>query len=150
MTFRKCLISLTMVAVLNSTTGCGLLLHPERQGTRGGNLDPAIVLLDGIGLFFFLVPGIIAFAVDFVQGTIYMGGSGGRRHLTGDLPPDADALAGMKMIKINGPLTKANIEAAIARELGRPVDITSDLVQVQAIDPRARQTMQFAGVSLPH
>ncbi len=52
--------------------GCGTIMHPERKGQPAGNLDWSIVALDGIGLLFFLVPGVIAFAVDFNNGSIYL------------------------------------------------------------------------------
>jgi hypothetical protein len=138
MRLKKCVMVLGLAAFLQSTTGCGLLLHPERQGTKGGNLDPVIVLLDGLGLFFFLVPGIVAFAVDVSTGCIYTGGGGGgkRRHFSAieqGQPMNADELAGMKKIAINGPMTKASIEAALERELGQKVDITAANVQVQPI-----------------
>jgi len=35
-----------------------------------------VVALDAIGLLFFFVPGVIAFAVDFVTGAIYLPGGG--------------------------------------------------------------------------
>ncbi|MEY4588424.1 MAG: hypothetical protein RL497_500 [Pseudomonadota bacterium] len=133
MQFKKCVMAVALAAFLHSSTGCGLLLHPERQGSRGGNLDPTIVLLDGLGLFFFLVPGIVAFAVDISTGCIYAGGGGGgskRRHLSA-LPPSAEELTAMKKITLVGPATKANIEAALEREFGQKVDITAAGVQVQ-------------------
>ena len=59
-------------------TGCGTILHPERKGQSAGRIDAGIAILDGIGLLCFLIPGIIAFAVDFNNGTIYLpGGSRG-------------------------------------------------------------------------
>lgn len=54
------------------STGCGTIMHPERRGQPAGPLDWKIVALDAIGLFFFFVPGVIAFAVDFSNGTIYL------------------------------------------------------------------------------
>ncbi|HMU68276.1 MAG TPA: hypothetical protein PKE57_14065, partial [Cellvibrionaceae bacterium] len=89
--------------------------------------------------FFFLVPGIVAFAVDVSTGCIYTGGGGGggkRRHFSSieqGQPINADELAGMKKIALNGPVTKASIEAALERELGQKVDITAANVQVQPI-----------------
>ena len=59
--------------------GCGYILYPERRGQRGGQLDAAIVVLDAVGLLLFIVPGVVAFAVDFSSGTIYLPG-GGRRY----------------------------------------------------------------------
>ena len=66
--------SATLLAA--SLSGCGTLLYPERKGQgSSGRLDPGVVILDGIGLLLFLVPGIIAFAVDFGNDTIYLPGS---------------------------------------------------------------------------
>lgn len=54
-------------------SGCGTILFPERIGQpRGGPLDWKVVALDTIGLVLFLVPGIIAFIVDFHNGTIFL------------------------------------------------------------------------------
>ncbi len=38
-------------------------------------MDIGVVLLDGIGLLFFIIPGVIAYAVDFSNGTIYLPGT---------------------------------------------------------------------------
>ena len=37
-----------------------------------GKIDPNAVVLDGIGLLFFVVPGLVAFAIDFATGAIYL------------------------------------------------------------------------------
>lgn len=50
-------------------------MHPERKGQRGGNLDPAIAVLDAVGLLLFVVPGLIVFGVDLYYGTIYLPGT---------------------------------------------------------------------------
>lgn len=67
----------TMVAIVFSLqlVSCGYLLYPERRGQTHGRIDPAIAVLDGVGLLLFIVPGIVAFAVDFATGTIYLPGS---------------------------------------------------------------------------
>lgn len=54
------------------SVGCGTVLHPERRGQPAGPLDWKIVALDAVGLMLFFVPGVIAFAVDFNNGTIYL------------------------------------------------------------------------------
>lgn len=54
------------------SAGCGTILHPERRGQPAGPLDWRIVGLDALGLLLFFVPGVIAFAVDFNNGTIYL------------------------------------------------------------------------------
>jgi hypothetical protein len=58
--------------------GCGTILYPERRGQQTPTLDrlervdPLVVVLDGILLFAFLVPGVVAFGVDFSTGAIYL------------------------------------------------------------------------------
>jgi hypothetical protein len=75
--FRKAL-SAALVAAVFLQTGCGTILYPERRGQRAGRVDAGVAILDGIGLLFFIIPGVIAFAVDFGNGTIYLpGGSKG-------------------------------------------------------------------------
>ncbi|KJS24370.1 MAG: hypothetical protein VR75_15275 [Hyphomonadaceae bacterium BRH_c29] len=70
---RNLLAGGSAALLATSLTGCGTLLYPERKGQgSGGRLDPSILILDGIGLLMFLVPGIIAFAVDFGNDTIYL------------------------------------------------------------------------------
>lgn len=64
--------SLALVAALLNTAACGYLIYPERQGSRGDRVDGTVVALDAIGLLFFILPGVIAFAVDFSTGCIYM------------------------------------------------------------------------------
>ncbi|MEE3372748.1 MAG: polyribonucleotide nucleotidyltransferase [Planctomycetota bacterium] len=71
------MISRRSVLLLTSSlgvhlSGCGLLLYPERRGQPLGRLDWTVVALDTIGLCFFFVPGLIAFAVDFATGTIFL------------------------------------------------------------------------------
>lgn len=63
------LLAFTMIVNLAS---CGTILYPERKGQKAGQIDPGVAILDGVGLLFFIIPGVIAFAVDFSNNTIYM------------------------------------------------------------------------------
>ncbi len=51
---------------------CGTIIYPERRGQTSGQIDPAIAILDAIGLVFFIIPGLLAFAIDFATGAIYL------------------------------------------------------------------------------
>ncbi|MCL2567129.1 MAG: hypothetical protein FWE18_03410 [Alphaproteobacteria bacterium] len=54
-------------------TACGTLLKPQQiNRAHSGRLDTTIVVLNAIGLLFFLIPGIIAFAVDYSNGTLFL------------------------------------------------------------------------------
>ena len=67
-----CVSSATVVTVI--TSGCGTVLYPERMGQRRGgfgDVDWTVAGLNGIGLVFFFVPGVLAFAIDFYNGTLF-------------------------------------------------------------------------------
>ena len=66
---------LICVVLMIQLVGCGTILYPERKGQKAGRIDMGVAILDGIGLLFFLIPGVIAFAVDFNNGTIYLPGT---------------------------------------------------------------------------
>ncbi len=69
---QRLLASVLVVALMETTMGCGTIIYPERRGQPAGKLDTDIVILDAVGLLIFLVPGVIAFAVDFSTGAIYL------------------------------------------------------------------------------
>ena len=69
---RRIALCLT-VAVAIQTASCGTLIHPERCGRpHSGALDPSVVVLDGLGVLVFLVPGVVAFIVDFSTGAVWL------------------------------------------------------------------------------
>jgi hypothetical protein len=69
-------LALVLVVTLSlQAASCGTIIHPERWGQpRTGPLDPSIVVLDGLGVLLFVIPGIVAFVVDFSTGAIYLPG----------------------------------------------------------------------------
>lgn len=125
MNLYKHLIRLALGVYLINSMGCGVLLYPERQGQKGGKIDPAIAILDGLGLLLYVIPGLVAFAIDFHQGTIYL--PGGRSS-------DANNPDGLRAVKVEGEMTEENIEATLRRELGQDVDVTGMNVQAMRID----------------
>ena len=98
------------------STGCGTVFHPERRGQCAGRLDWKIVALDALGLVLFLIPGIIAFAVDFHTGAIY-------------LPPcdvglssESDQPLVVRHIR-SGKISREQIEAEVGSHVGQPIDL---------------------------
>ncbi len=71
----KTLYVLVCAVLIVQLTGCGTLMYPERRGQTSGRIDAGVAVLNGIGLFFFIIPGIIAYAIDFSSGTIYLPGT---------------------------------------------------------------------------
>lgn len=115
-------------AVAANSSSCGTLIHPERVGQcRSGRLDPAVVALDGIGLLVFFVPGVIAFAVDFYTGAIF-------------LPPgycdaETNSEAGEYVTVQLDPasLTERDIELAILQRTGKSIQLEPGQYRAQRI-----------------
>ena len=115
----------TMVA-----TGCGYILYPERQGLKGGQLDAGVVVLDAVGLLLFFVPGVIAFAVDFTNGTIFLP-PGEKSFLDlSALTPGEDAV----VLKFDAEGGQSAMVEALSVHLGQ--QISSD--QVVAVNESSR------------
>jgi hypothetical protein len=125
---RRELLALGVVGTLGiGTPGCGTILYPERIGQpRVGPLDWKVVALDTIGLLLFIIPGVIAFAVDFYNGTIYLptgyyGQAPGReRTLTKLTVPPAE-------------LDQSRIEDVVSRHASQPVRLIPGQYRTQAL-----------------
>jgi hypothetical protein len=110
------IISSLLVSSLFLQTSCGYLIHSERRHKpHSGNLDFAIVGLDAIGLLFFIIPGVIAFAVDFTTHTIYLP-NGSNNFSSAD---NSKNLA----VKFDGELTREKIEKLVKENTGKNVKI---------------------------
>jgi hypothetical protein len=109
---------------------CGTILHPERKGQKSGKIDTKIAIYDAIGLLFFLIPGIVAFAVDFSNGTIYLP-PGGEKSSSIE-PIDLDKMIAVKTGKKK--LTEDDIETIIKEYTGKTVDISSPNVVFKRFD----------------
>lgn len=111
-------ITLSIVAAfVIQLAACGTIMHPERKGQKSGQLDTSIVVLDAIGLLFFLVPGVIAFAVDFNNGTIYLPGSSASIN-PGDI----------NVVNIESEITNEKIEQVILETTGETVRLNEENV----------------------
>ena len=51
------------VTLLSQLTACGSIFYPDRRGQIDGKIDPAIAVLDAVGLLFYVIPGLIAFGI---------------------------------------------------------------------------------------
>lgn len=105
-----------------SASGCGSILYPERIGQpHSGPLDWKVVALDTIGLLFFFIPGVIAFVVDFANGTIYLPPSyPAPVYSTGALQNKSR----QEFISVNVPrdeLNQARIEQVVSKHVAKDV-----------------------------
>ena len=130
------------VCITCQSVSCGTLLHPERiNQPHNGRLDAGVVILDACGLLFFLIPGIIAFAVDFSNGSIY-------------LPPDGygyqslrPAPGQMERVQVpQGQLTQQQIEQVVSQRTGQPVRLDDGNTRVQKLE--SLDDIQQASASL--
>lgn len=126
------LISIVLVGQL---AGCGTIMYPERKGQKSGRLDSGVVILDAIGLLFFFIPGVIAFAVDFNNGTIYLPGSS-RASLDKE---------NIKQVKFDPKHTSlSQIEKIIKYKTGRSIQLTQSNMRVSRLDSREDMMTHFA------
>jgi hypothetical protein len=115
---------------------CGTILHPERRGQPAGRLDPGIVVLDAVGLLLFFVPGVIAFAVDFSNGTIY-------------LPPESAAVpvvsGELRTVRMSpAELTPERLRDVIRQQTGQTIRLVPGAYRVT----RLQEIDDFSGETL--
>jgi len=116
--------------------GCGTLMYPERRGQKGGSIDAGVAILDGIGLLFGILPGVIAFAVDFSNGTIYLP----ERTRIGFLDTKH-----LKEVKFDPKHTSlAKLERIIKDETGCEVKFSQDNLKLSKLRSLDEMKVQFA------
>ena len=69
---RKGVTIVLLVCLLSMFSSCAFFLYPERRGHTSGHVDAPCLILDCVLLVFWVVPGVIALAVDFASGAIYV------------------------------------------------------------------------------
>ena len=116
--------------------GCGTLMYPERRGQRGGSIDVGVAVLDGIGLLFGIIPGVIAYAVDFSNGTIYLTS----RTKLGSLD-----YKNIKEVKFDPRHTSlASLERIIKDQTGCEVNLRQDNIKLTKLNSLDEMKAQFA------
>jgi hypothetical protein len=124
------LATLALAASCLFDTSCGTILHPERIGQPPGRLDPGVVALDGVGLLVFLIPGAIAFAVDFYTGAIYLPP---QYSLNESAPRSADAP--LITVRVDPwTLTPERIEQIVREQTGRDVQLVAGRYTVSRLN----------------
>lgn len=129
----KALALLVAGALTTQLAACGTVFYPERKGQVNGRIDPVVAIANGIGLLFFVVPGVIAFAVDFTTGAIYL--PGGRR---AEIRHPADQR-----------LTEDDINHYLYSATGTRVDWQQDLVLVDQLENEQQLPRLLAAHAAP-
>ena len=125
--FRGISLLIAIVLILGSTS-CGTILYPERRGQPSGRIDAGVAVLDGLGLLLFFVPGVIAFAVDFTTGAIYLPPDSSKLHFT----PSEFQNAQVTQIPLTSR-TRSEIESLVEQQIGQEVELTSSDIRVAKV-----------------
>ena len=99
-----------VATLLTQLTACGTLFYPDRRGQIEGKVDPVIVALDAVGILFYVIPGLIAFGIDFATGAIYLPGGS-----TAQVSPEKLNEA----IGADGKVDNSRLQAILESELGQ-------------------------------
>jgi hypothetical protein len=95
-------------------TACGTLFYPERRGQIEGRIDPAVAAMNAVGVLFYVLPGLIAFAIDFATGAIYLPGGSSAQVNPEDL---------RNLVDGNGQVDQARLKALILEQTGHSLPL---------------------------
>lgn len=103
------------VTLFTQLAACGTLFYPDRRGQIEGRIDPVVAALNAIGILFYVIPGLIAFGVDFATGAIYLPGGQTAQVDPQDLKQVVDA---------EGRIDQAGLKVLIEKQTGHnlPLD----------------------------
>lgn len=101
------------ISLLSQLAACGTLFYPDRRGQIEGKIDPVIAAMDAIGILFYVLPGLIAFAIDFTTGAIYM--PNGKYAMDPQQLHDA--------VGADGQIDNSKLKAIILRETGQSLPL---------------------------
>jgi hypothetical protein len=114
MRMQSRIVSAALVAtLLAQLSACGTIFYPDRRGQLEGRIDPLVAGLNAIGILFYVIPGLIAFGVDFATGAIYL--PSGKYSLAPEQLQDA--------VGADGQVDNARLKAIILRETGRDLPL---------------------------
>lgn len=142
--FRRLIVATLLLAVSFYSLGCGTILHPERVGQpRHGRIDPAIAVLDGVGLLLFVVPGAVAFIVDFATGAIFLPPEG-----YGQLENETLDPSQCEVIQVPPEeLTREKLETVLSERTGQPIQLEPGSYQVRSLNAEETQDVTVLGQS---
>ena len=108
-------------ALVTQLTACGTIFYSERRGQISGQIDPGVAILNGIGLLIYIIPGLIAFGVDFATGAIYL--PNGKYSVAPDTLQQA--------VDADGEVDTAMLQQILKQELGQDLPL-ANATQIKA------------------
>ncbi|MCE8012837.1 hypothetical protein [Billgrantia desiderata] len=132
---RRALTGLVLGVSITALVGCGTVFHPERKGQMSGRIDPVVAIANGVGLLFFIVPGVIAYAVDFSNGTIYL--------------PGTHDTASVDTLIMDESMDVPTLEKLLSEKTGKRVRLDSELLRVEEVESldEALALVRMAGIN---
>lgn len=137
----KYFITALVITLSIQMTACGALLYPERRGQKTGRIDTGVAILDGIGLLFFVVPGVVAFAVDFATGAIFLPTGQDKTNVFGAIEQPV-LYVDLK------ELNQQKIEAVIAQYTGHEISLNHPDIVVTNINNKVVSLRQYQQLAL--
>lgn len=105
---------LLVATLLTQLSACGTLFFPDRRGQIEGRIDPVVAGLNAIGILFYVIPGLIAFGIDFASGAIY---------LPGGLTSQVDPQDLQNVVDADGKIDTAKLKALIEMQTGHSLPL---------------------------
>lgn len=135
---RTFVTGLVLIFCLLCFSSCGYFLYPERRGQTQGEIDIPILILDSSGLLLGIVPGIsvlavvgvVALAVDFTSGSIYLTQDGKTSEL--------------EIIQFDNskPLKKAYLESILSQHIGKEIRIDRNSTFLFKVDAKEKKEIK--------
>ncbi|MDH1262460.1 polyribonucleotide nucleotidyltransferase [Pseudomonas sp. GD03944] len=100
--------------LITQLTACGTIFFPDRRGQIEGKIDPVVAALNAIGILFYVIPGLIAFGVDFATGAIY---------LPGGQTAQVDPQELKNVVDAEGKVDQAKLKALIEVQTGHTLPL---------------------------
>lgn len=130
---KKVVAFLVCSMLVFQLTGCGYIMHPERKGQSHDYkpMDTDIMLLDSALLILGILPGVVAFIVDFSTGCIY---------LPGEIPHsslDNSDMQNFQVIKVDpAHMNQTAIEKVLQEHTGQMISLNSPEMLIFKSDTR--------------
>ncbi|WP_372873722.1 polyribonucleotide nucleotidyltransferase [Pseudomonas sp.] len=102
------------VTLLTQLSACGTLFFPDRRGQIEGRIDPVVAALNAVGILFYVIPGLIAFGIDFATGAIY---------LPNGHSAQVDPQELRKVVDAEGKIDNARLKALIEQHTGHSLPL---------------------------
>ena len=144
--YSRFLAVILCVTIVVKLAGCGTLMYPERKGQSDGKIDVGVAILDGLGLLLFIIPGLIAYGVDFHTGAIYLPPEGASLD---DGEEHATAEEGINVVYLDPDnMTAEAIENAIAQATGITIDLDDKSIQAYRHAARSELVREVAKLNI--